>query len=289
MEILLAERLSKACAARVHWRLVARSGLTTAGTLHLLQREAPEQADLAVVVSGVNDVVEQVPSHHAVSARDSLANWLRNAHGVQHVAFAPLPPVHHFPGLPQPLRWVAGAKLGTIPVVGRPVDVVNMSFGGPGLSFTLQRAIDEVIAQGLLVVVAAGNGGTEATTYSPGGLDGVITVGASDDKGRRAVYSNYGPRVDLLAPGGGLSEWDYETDLAGRPPEGILSTYRDEGIAEPKRPPFTYSALTGTSQAAPHVAGAAALALWAETLGKVTLPWVSTSKSGASFQRFSRL
>jgi lysophospholipase L1-like esterase len=106
---ILAERLSKACAARVHWRLVARSGLTTAGTLHLLQREAPEQADLAVVVSGVNDVVEQVPSHHAVSARDSLANWLRNAHGVQHVAFAPLPPVHHFPGLPQPLRWVAGA------------------------------------------------------------------------------------------------------------------------------------------------------------------------------------
>lgn len=158
------------------------------------------------------------------------------------------------------LRWVAGAKLGTIPVVGRHVDVINMSFGGPGLSFTLQRAIDEVIAQGLLVVVAAGNGGTEATTYSPGGLDGVITVGASDDKGRRAVYSNYGPRVDLLAPGGGLSEWDYETDLAGRPPEGILSTYRDEGIAEPKRPPFTYSALTGTSQAAPHVAGAAALA-----------------------------
>ncbi len=107
--VLLADRLAKACSARVHWRLVARSGLTTAGTLHLLQREAPEHADLAVVVSGVNDVVEQVPSHHAVSAREALANWLRNAYGVQHVAFAPLPPVHHFPGLPQPLRWVAGA------------------------------------------------------------------------------------------------------------------------------------------------------------------------------------
>ena len=38
-----------------------------------------------------------------------LANWLRNAAGVQHVAFTPLPPVHRFPGLPQPLRWVAGA------------------------------------------------------------------------------------------------------------------------------------------------------------------------------------
>jgi lysophospholipase L1-like esterase len=108
LAVLLAERLARTCAARVHWRLVAHSGLTTAGTLHLLQREPAMQADLAVVVTGVNDVVEQVPSHHAVSAREALANWLRNARSVQHVAFAPLPPVHHFPGLPQPLRWVAG-------------------------------------------------------------------------------------------------------------------------------------------------------------------------------------
>ena len=106
----LAERLAEACALHVHWRLVAKSGLNTAQTLHVLQREAaPPQADLAVVVTGVNDVVDQVPSHHAVSSRETLANWLRNAHGVQHVVFAPLPPIHHFPGLPQPLRWVAGS------------------------------------------------------------------------------------------------------------------------------------------------------------------------------------
>ncbi len=106
----LAERLAEGGALRVHWRLVARSGLTTAQTLHLLQRETtPLQADLAVVVTGVNDVVDQVPSHHAVASRETLANGLRNAHGVQHVVFAPLPPIHHFPGLPQPLRWVAGS------------------------------------------------------------------------------------------------------------------------------------------------------------------------------------
>ena len=64
---------------------------------------------LAVVVTGFNDVVGQLPSHRAVAAREALANWLRNGCGVQHVMFAPLPPVHHFPGLPQPLRWVAGA------------------------------------------------------------------------------------------------------------------------------------------------------------------------------------
>jgi lysophospholipase L1-like esterase len=93
---------------RVDWQLVAQSGLNTAATLHLLQRQAPRHYDLAVVITGVNDVVEQVPSHHAVSAREALANHCRNALGVRHVVFAPLPPVHEMHGLPQPLRWVAG-------------------------------------------------------------------------------------------------------------------------------------------------------------------------------------
>lgn len=105
----LAARLAKAAGVRVRWQLLARSGLTTAQTLQLLRAEPPEQADVAVVVTGVNDVVDQVPSHRAVAARSALANWLRNALGVQHVVFAPLPPIHAFPGLPQPLRWVAGA------------------------------------------------------------------------------------------------------------------------------------------------------------------------------------
>jgi len=105
----LAQQLARLCDARVHWRLLAQSGLTTAQTLGLLQREAPAQADIAVVVSGVNDVVDQVPSQRAVRSREAIANGLRNAHGVVHVVFAPLPPVHAFLGLPQPLRWVAGA------------------------------------------------------------------------------------------------------------------------------------------------------------------------------------
>jgi lysophospholipase L1-like esterase len=105
----LAARLAAQRRVQVHWQLLARSGLTTAGTLDLLRSTPGLQADLAAIVSGVNDLVDQVPSHRAVAARDALANWLRNAAGVQHVAFAPLPPVHAFPGLPQPLRWVAGA------------------------------------------------------------------------------------------------------------------------------------------------------------------------------------
>jgi lysophospholipase L1-like esterase len=94
---------------RVRWQLLARSGATTEEYLRLLAQAGPLQADLAVVVLGVNDVVGQVPSHHAVRSREHLTDTLRNAHGVAHVVFAPLPPVHRFPGLPQPLRWVAGA------------------------------------------------------------------------------------------------------------------------------------------------------------------------------------
>jgi lysophospholipase L1-like esterase len=93
----------------VRWQLLARSGVTSAQCLQLLEEEAPTPADVAVVILGVNDVVGQVPSARAVAAREAIANRLRNAHGVAHVVFAPLPPVHRFPGLPQPLRWVAGA------------------------------------------------------------------------------------------------------------------------------------------------------------------------------------
>ncbi len=105
----LVPMLADACQARVAWRLLARSGLTTAQTLAFLRDQDLPHFDLAVIVTGVNDVVDQVPSHQAVSARAALANWLRNGLGVAHVVFAPLPPVHHFPGLPQPLRWVIGA------------------------------------------------------------------------------------------------------------------------------------------------------------------------------------
>jgi lysophospholipase L1-like esterase len=100
--------LARQAAVRVQWRLVAQSGLTSAQCLEHLQLSAPFEADVAVVVLGVNDVVDQVPSQRAIDARERIANRLRNAHGVAHVVFAPLPPVQHFPALPQPLRWVAG-------------------------------------------------------------------------------------------------------------------------------------------------------------------------------------
>jgi lysophospholipase L1-like esterase len=100
--------LARQAGLRVQWRLLAQSGLTSAQCLLRLASSSPFTADVAVVVLGVNDVVDQIPSQRAIAARSAIANRLRNAHGVAHVVFAPLPPVHHFPALPQPLRWVAG-------------------------------------------------------------------------------------------------------------------------------------------------------------------------------------
>jgi lysophospholipase L1-like esterase len=102
----LAERIGGAVA----WRLVARSGLTTAQCADLLVDETePWHADVAVFALGVNDVIDLVPPRRALAARERLVVHLRERAGVRHAVFMPLPPVHRFPGLPQPLRWVMGA------------------------------------------------------------------------------------------------------------------------------------------------------------------------------------
>ena len=104
----LTRALHRDTARPVQWALHARSGLTTQ-QVHALLRAAPlPAADVAVVVTGVNDVIDQVPSRRAVQHRAELADWLLRECGVAHVLFAPLPPVHRFPLLPQPLRKVMG-------------------------------------------------------------------------------------------------------------------------------------------------------------------------------------
>ncbi|HJW10205.1 MAG TPA: SGNH/GDSL hydrolase family protein, partial [Albitalea sp.] len=105
----LTRTLARLAAAQVHWQLVAQSGITTAQALELVQRERPQPADVAVAVLGVNDVIDQVSSRRAVQQRAALADWLRTQTQVRHVVFAPLPPMHRFPLLPQPLRWVVGS------------------------------------------------------------------------------------------------------------------------------------------------------------------------------------
>ncbi len=104
----LVRALHRATGRRVQWALRARTGLTTRGVHALLVEAAPFAADVAVVITGVNDVIDQVPTRRALGHRAALADWLLGSAGIRHVVFARLPPVHRFPLLPEPLRRVMG-------------------------------------------------------------------------------------------------------------------------------------------------------------------------------------
>ena len=110
MPALYVPKVPRALAAhlgrRIGWQLCARTGITTAQAASLLDEVRP--ADVAVVITGVNDVLDQVPPGRAIGARQALLATLRERAGVRHVVWTPVPPMDKFEGLPQPLRWVLG-------------------------------------------------------------------------------------------------------------------------------------------------------------------------------------
>ncbi len=141
------------------------------------------------------------------------------------------------------IDWVA-ANAATI-------EVANMSLGGSGFSQTEYNAIQGAVNKGVAFAVAAGNDDDDANNYSPGGFDNVLSVSAladfnglpgggaaatcrTDVDDTLADFSNWGPEVDIVAPG-----------------VCILSTYPlEQG---------EYGTISGTSMASPHAAGALAL------------------------------
>jgi lysophospholipase L1-like esterase len=104
----LTRRLHALTGHRIGWALHAGSGRNTQQVFALLREARPQPSHVAVVASGVNDLIDQLPPRRAVAERATLADWLLGEGLVRHVVFAPLPPVHQFPLLPQPLRHVAG-------------------------------------------------------------------------------------------------------------------------------------------------------------------------------------
>jgi subtilisin family serine protease len=114
--------------------------------------------------------------------------------------------------------------------------VINLSLGSEGVQFEYEEAINEAVAANVVVVVAAGNSAGNSCQNSPAFARSAIAVGATDELDLRANFSNYGACVDLYAPGVSILS------------SSILGDTR--GIR-----------LSGTSMAAPHVAGAAALYL----------------------------
>lgn len=108
--------------------------------------------------------------------------------------------------------------------------VLNLSFGTTQ-SASLESAVDRAFADGIVVVVSAGNSNADACALSPSGdRASVLTVGATNEADSRASFSNYGKCVDLFAPGNNIRS------------AGITSN-------------TATSVMSGTSMASPHVAG----------------------------------
>ena len=147
--------------------------------------------------------------------------------------------------------------------------IANMSLGG-GVSTALDNAVKNSVASGVFYSVAAGNSGADACTSSParaGTSNGIMTTAATDINDNEASWSNYGPCVDIWAPG-----------------VGILSTRRGGGT----------TSMSGTSMASPHVGGAAAVYLSSHptaspadvesALKSAAVATGTTSKNGAAIK-----
>ncbi len=152
-----------------------------------------------------------------------------------------------------PLKVLAATGGGTVADIAEAIrfaadngaQVVNLSLGGGGESQLMQEAIDYAHRKNVLVIAAAGNSGQNAASY-PARYPHVLGVSALDASGNKASYSNFGAGVDIAAPGGVIEG----ENRSG----GIL-----QNTIKPDTGESVFEFFQGTSMAAPHVAGVAAL------------------------------
>src|SRR5438034_2762032 len=138
---------------------------------------------------------------------------------------------------------ISDVAAGIIYAANNGARVINLSLGGPSTSQTLRAALEYAVAHNALPVAAMGN------SYAPQALEpaywySALSVGAVDQSGAKANFSNYGAKTDVVAPG-----------------VGILSTMPTYPVTLNQTYEQNYDALSGTSMATPVVSGVAGLVL----------------------------
>jgi serine protease len=186
---------------------------------------------------------------HGTHVAGTIAQATNNGKGVAGVARN----VHIMP-----LKVLSGSGSGSVAGIADAIryaadegaQVINMSLGGPFPSRVLKKAVQYAHDKGVTVICAAGNDGKKKLGY-PAAYPGAVAVAATQFDRTTTFYSNYGKNLDIAAPGGN-TRVDQNGD--GQP-DGVLQN--TIVVGDPTQ--SDYFGFMGTSMAAPHAAGVAAL------------------------------
>ena len=176
---------------------------------------------------------------HGTHVAGTIAQSTNNEYGVAGIAYQ---------AKIMPIKVLSASGGGTVADIAegirlaadRGADIINMSLGGFGASQVMEEAINYAYSKNVVIVAAAGNANQNAAAY-PARYPRVIGVAALDAAGQKAPYSNFGAGVDLAAPGGSEDGKILQNTIDPSTGEAVFADY------------------VGTSMAAPHVAGVAAL------------------------------